>query len=62
LTIYNLLGRRVATLLDGPVNGGYLEIVWDATDDSGQPVASGIYFYRLETVDFSETRRMMLLK
>ncbi len=62
LSIYNMLGQRVATLIDGHVNAGYMEATWDATDATDHAVASGIYFYRLETTDFSETRRMMLLK
>ncbi|MCK4372010.1 MAG: T9SS type A sorting domain-containing protein, partial [candidate division Zixibacteria bacterium] len=62
LSIYNMLGQSVATLIDGHVNAGYMEATWDATDATDHAVASGIYFYRLETTDFSETRRMMLLK
>ncbi|MCK4461038.1 MAG: T9SS type A sorting domain-containing protein, partial [candidate division Zixibacteria bacterium] len=62
LSIYNMLGQRVATLIDDHVNAGSMEATWDATDDADHAVASGIYFYRLETTDFSETRRMMLLK
>ena len=62
LSIYNMLGQRVATLIDGHVNAGYMEATWDATNATGHEVASGIYFYRLETTDFSDTQRMMLLK
>jgi len=62
LSIYNLLGQQVATLINGQVNSGYVEASWDGTDDNGDAVASGIYFYRLETDDFSQTRRMLLLK
>jgi hypothetical protein len=62
LAVYNMLGQRVATLVEGQVSAGYLEASWDGSDLSGRAVASGIYFYRLETAEFSETRRMMLLK
>ncbi len=71
LTIYDLLGRRVRTLVDGHQSSGYNSLDWDGTDDHGNPVASGIYFYRLEAEGFdgarnsvriSETKKMLLLK
>ncbi|MBD3258923.1 T9SS type A sorting domain-containing protein, partial [candidate division GN15 bacterium] len=60
--IYNTLGQRVTTLVDESLPAGYHEIEWDGTDMSGNPVASGIYFYRLEAGDFVQSRKMMLLK
>ncbi len=57
LSVYNLLGQQVETLVDGPMGAGLQQITWDA----GQ-YASGMYFYRLTTDDFSATRKMVLLK
>jgi len=57
LVIYNLLGQRVATLVDERQEAGYRSVVWDASE-----VSSGLYFYRLTASDFTETKRMMLVK
>ena len=56
------MGQKVAVLLDGYMDKGYGEVTWDGADQSGRPVASGIYFYRLEGGEVSITKRMMLLK
>jgi len=57
LEVYDLLGRRVATLVDGEQQSGEHQVLWDASE-----CASGIYFYRLTAGDFTETRRTTLLK
>lgn len=57
LTVFDLLGRRVATLLSGRMNPGHYSIDWD-----GQQMGSGIYFYRLVFNDQSRVRRMLLLR
>jgi hypothetical protein len=62
LTIFGADGRRVATLIDGGLAAGDHEVVWSGGDDTGRAVASGAYFYRLETGQHSQTKRMMLLK
>jgi hypothetical protein len=62
LDVYNLLGQRVKTLFQGFHSAGYLSVVWDGTGESGEPVASGLYFYRLATDKEQITKRMMLLK
>ena len=62
VTIYNLLGQKVQTLLDEIRPAGNNELFWDGTDRFGQPVASGVYFYRFETGGMQETRKMVLLK
>ena len=62
VSVFNLLGRKVISLLNGPVEAGLHSVEWDGTDDSGRRVASGVYFYRLTTPTLSETRKMVLLK
>jgi hypothetical protein len=48
--------------VDEPRASGPYEAIWDGKDDEGEDVASGIYLYRLEVGDFSECRKMLLLK
>ena len=62
LTIYDLLGRRVRTLADENQAPGEKSLNWDGKDDKGNTVASGIYLYKIETGEFTETKKMMLLK
>jgi hypothetical protein len=63
LRVFDLSGRLVRVLVDGEiVAGGSNEAVWNGRDDSGRQVASGTYFYRLEAGEYSETRRMALIK
>ena len=62
LTIYNPLGKRVRTLIDEYQTPGYKSFDWDGTDDKGNVVASGIYFYQLEAEGFTRTKKSLLLK
>jgi hypothetical protein len=62
LVIYNVLGQKVKTLVDEYQTAGHQAVDWDGTDEAGERSASGIYFYRLSIGDFSETRKMLLLK
>jgi len=57
LEVYNLLGNKVATLVKGEQEAGYKSVTWDASE-----VSSGIYFCKLSAGDFTETRRMVLVK
>jgi len=57
LTIYNVLGQKVTTLVDGHREAGRRTVGWDASRH-----ASGVYFYRLETPTYTNTRKMLLLK
>lgn len=57
LTVYNALGQEVAVLAEGHMNPGFYETDWDA---NGMP--SGMYFYRLQTATFSETKKMLLIR
>ncbi len=62
LRVFDVEGRLVRTLVDGFEAEGERTAVWDGLDSRGYPVASGLYFYRLEAPDFVETHRMLLLK
>jgi len=62
LTIYNTLGRRVLRLVNEIQYPGKHTVSWDGTSSSGDKVASGIYFYRLESGEESATKKMILLK
>ncbi|MCD6249886.1 MAG: T9SS type A sorting domain-containing protein [candidate division Zixibacteria bacterium] len=62
LAIYNVLGQKVATITDQLYPAGRWEVTWNGNDDSGDQVATGIYFYRLTMGDNVLTRKMMLLK
>ena len=57
LEIYDILGRRVATLYNGAQTAGYHQLLWNAQD-----LSSGIYFYKLTAGDYNETKKMMLVK
>jgi hypothetical protein len=62
LTVYDVRGRVVATLLDEARGPGIHDVVWDGSDNAGRQVASGVYLYRLEAGNFVETKRMVLVK
>jgi hypothetical protein len=62
LTIYNVEGKRVATLVEGVLGEGYRRVVWNGRNDRGNPVASGVYFYRLTTGTKTLTRKMVLVR
>ncbi len=62
INVFDLEGRIVKTLLDNKQSPGNKSISWDATNHLGNKVSSGIYFYRMETESFSETKKMVLLK
>ncbi|MCB9513841.1 MAG: T9SS type A sorting domain-containing protein [Candidatus Latescibacteria bacterium] len=63
LSIHDIQGRRIATLQDGPLSRGVQQsVVWDGKSDTGAPVASGIYFARVEMGDVVHSQKMVLLK
>lgn len=62
LVIYNVEGKRIQTLLAGRRNAGVHEIPWNGFDSSGNPVATGVYLYRLKTQKTVQTKKMILLR
>ncbi|MCX6828381.1 MAG: T9SS type A sorting domain-containing protein [candidate division Zixibacteria bacterium] len=62
LEVFNLLGQKVKTLIDGELEAGYHSVLWDGNDSHGKAAATGVYFYKMTAGAFSENRKMLLLK
>jgi Cu/Zn superoxide dismutase len=62
LIIYNVLGKRVRTLIDANETPGFKQVTWNGANDAGKRAASGIYFYRLEAAGFRAAHKLALLK
>jgi hypothetical protein len=62
LVVFDALGRRVRTLLQGTLNAGTHQARWDGRDRQGRPVASGTYFYHLQAGPYQLSGRMLLLR
>ena len=62
LTVYNILGQKVTTLVDKEMSAGRYVAEWNGASDSGRRVSSGVYLYKLEAGDFIKTRKMILVK
>jgi len=62
LTIYDVMGRKVMSLINSYRAAGYHSVQWDATNDLGQPVSAGMYIYTIQAGDYREVRKMILLK
>ncbi len=62
LILYNILGQKVKTLVNQHQSAGYKMVHWNGRDDEGNEIASGLYFYRIETPKYSETKKMVLLR
>jgi parallel beta-helix repeat protein len=62
LDVFDMTGRMVSTLENGHFEAGIYSVIWDGRSDSGMMLSSGIYFYRLKTDNFQDTKRMLMLK
>jgi len=62
ITIYDMLGKEISTIVNEYQDAGYKSIVWNATNDYGQSISAGIYIYQIKTKDFVQTKKMILLK
>ncbi len=62
LTIYNVMGHKVATLLNASMNAGSHQFVWNGKDANGNQAASGVYFYQLKSGTFNKINKMILLR
>ncbi|MFO7446229.1 MAG: T9SS type A sorting domain-containing protein, partial [Ignavibacteriaceae bacterium] len=62
LVIYNILGKRIKTLVDEYKTAGRYNVSWNGRDDNGNSVSSGIYFYSLRSSGLSTVKKMIMLK
>ena len=62
ITIYDLRGRVIKSLIKGVQSAGYRSIRWNATNNSGEPVSAGMYIYSIQAGKFHQTKKMILLK
>lgn len=62
LAVYNLVGQKIASLVHGAREAGQYTVHWDGRDSSREPIASGVYFYRLKAGNQVETRKLLLLR
>jgi flagellar hook assembly protein FlgD len=62
INIYNTLGQKIRTLLSERKEPGRYETKWDGKSNRGLQVPSGVYFYRIKTVGFQQTKQMLLLR
>ena len=62
ITIYDMLGRQVKTLVNQTQDAGYKSVIWNATNDYGKPVSAGIYLCQIQAGEYISTKKMVLLK
>ena len=62
LNIFNMMGKVVKTLVNEEQEKGRKIVEWDATNNNGNKVSSGMYFYNMQTSEFSQTKKMLFLK
>ena len=62
IVIYDLIGKKIKTLVSGFQTAGSKNVNWNATDNLGQPVSAGVYLYFIEAGDFRQIKKMILLK
>jgi hypothetical protein len=62
LAVYNVLGEKVKDIINSELNAGSYSAKWDATDNSGVKVASGIYMFRIESESFTAAKKIVLMK
>jgi flagellar hook assembly protein FlgD len=62
MEVYDVSGRRVRSLFDGPVDPGTQSVLWDGRDDAGHRVASGVYWMGVRTSHESKTARMVMIR
>ena len=62
ITIHDMMGRMVKTLVNSSQTAGFKSVQWNATDDRNEPVPAGLYLYTIQTGEFIQTKKMVLLK
>ena len=62
ITIYDIMGREVKSLINQTQDAGFRSVLWNATNDYGKPVSAGVYLYQIQAGEFVQTKKMVLLK
>jgi len=62
ITIYDMMGRKVSTLISSRQTAGYKTVQWNATNDAGEPLSAGLYLYMIEAGQIRQMKKMVLLK
>ena len=62
LEVYDLVGRKVATLVEGELGAGTYTVLWQGAGADGEPLASGVYLYRLTAGEHAQARKMLLVR
>ncbi|MEE9167618.1 MAG: Ig-like domain-containing protein [Candidatus Neomarinimicrobiota bacterium] len=62
ITIHDILGKEIGTLVNTIQDAGYKSVIWDGTDEFGRTVGTGIYLYQMKAGDYTQTKKMLLLK
>jgi hypothetical protein len=62
LTIYNILGRKINTLVNDLQSKGKKSVIWDGKNQHGEKIGTGVYFYRLQAFDYVESKKMVIIK
>ena len=62
ITIYDMMGRKVSTLVSSRQTAGYKTVQWNATNDAGEPLSAGLYLYMIEAGQVRQMKKMVLLK
>ncbi|NQV37647.1 MAG: T9SS type A sorting domain-containing protein, partial [Candidatus Marinimicrobia bacterium] len=62
ITIYNVMGQKVRTLVNAEHSPGYHSVLWNGTNEFGSPVSSGMYFYQIKANNFNKVKKLVLMK
>jgi hypothetical protein len=62
ITIFDMMGRVIKTIVNSQQNAGFKSVRWNATNDYGKPVSAGIYLYMIQAGEYRQTRKMVLVK
>ncbi len=62
ISVYNVLGQKVKTLVKSKQEAGYQQVIWDGEDEKGEGVVSGIYFYKIKAGKFIQSKKMVIVK
>ncbi len=62
LNVFDMMGRKIKTLLNDKISAGRRSITWDGTNNLNQVVSAGTYFYMISTSNYKSTKKLILLK